>query len=128
MLYGLFLFQARLDSLTAQYDPFPGESPPQAWSRQLPSRWCLGRGVDRSQLLPEFQESRANHALQCSLRCVPSGEIELSESYYDLVRDALQWLLWSGGQAKLVIIAKIEEDEHQHDIHRKLEQFKRTRD
>lgn len=59
---------------------------------------------------------------------MPSGEIGFSESYYDLVRDASQWLLWSGGQAKRVIIAKIEEDEHQRDIHRKMEQFKRTRD
>ncbi|RHZ66351.1 uncharacterized protein CDV56_107484 [Aspergillus thermomutatus] len=55
-------------------------------------------------------------------------EIGFSESYYDLVRDASQWLLRSGGQPKLVIIAKIEEDKHQRDIHQKTEQFKCTRD
>ncbi|KAE8388324.1 hypothetical protein BDV23DRAFT_195185 [Aspergillus alliaceus] len=55
-------------------------------------------------------------------------EIGFSESYHDLVRNAFQWLLRSGGGVQLVIIAKVEEDKRQLDIHQKTEQFKRTRD
>lgn len=54
-------------------------------------------------------------------------ESGFSESYQDLVRDASQWLLRSGGRVKLVIIVKVEEDKRQLNIHQKTEQFKRTR-
>ena len=55
-------------------------------------------------------------------------EVGFSESYHDLVRDASQWLLRSGGRVKLVIIVKVEEDKLQLNVHQKTEQFKRTRD
>ncbi|KAE8423789.1 hypothetical protein BDV36DRAFT_303180 [Aspergillus pseudocaelatus] len=55
-------------------------------------------------------------------------EIGFSESYHDLVRDASQWLLRSGGETKVVIIAKIDEDKRQRAIHHKTEQFTCTRD
>ena len=55
-------------------------------------------------------------------------EIGFSESYHDLVRDASQWLLRSGGRVKLVIIVKVDEDKRQLNIHQKTEQFKCTRD
>ncbi|KAE8168366.1 hypothetical protein BDV40DRAFT_251885 [Aspergillus tamarii] len=55
-------------------------------------------------------------------------EIGFSESYHDLVRDASQWLLRSGGETKVVIIAKIDEDKRQRAIHQKTEQFTCTRD
>lgn len=55
-------------------------------------------------------------------------EVGFSESYHDLVRDAFQWLLRSGGRVNLVIIVKVEEDKLQLNIHQKTEQFKRTRD
>ncbi|PKX98636.1 uncharacterized protein P174DRAFT_416361 [Aspergillus novofumigatus IBT 16806] len=50
-------------------------------------------------------------------------EIGFTESYSDLLRDASQWLLRSGGEVKLAIIIKIDEDKRQLHCRQRTEEF-----